>query len=128
VRGPALALPGFIAFAPEWSTAWAACARPAFRPLSRRSGRVPALPYPRSGNCNLKADLWSRWRNYTQLLTRARMVYMVDLVSHTWRSVFEMPLSEGLRRGNQRYYASNIVPRVIQVGRVTIQRESLPRE
>ena len=35
-------------------------------------------------------------------------------------------LSGGHRRGNQRDCAPNVVPRVVQVGCVTIQRESLP--
>ena len=50
--------PGFTAFGPEWTngkTPRGERGRPRrprpFRPLSRRSGRIPALPYPplRSG-------------------------------------------------------------------------------
>jgi transposase InsO family protein len=38
---------GFIAFAPESRKPGSGCHRPErFRPLSRRSGRIPALPYP----------------------------------------------------------------------------------
>lgn len=29
-----------------WDLFGAACAAPPFRPLGRRSGRIPALPYP----------------------------------------------------------------------------------
>jgi len=37
---------GFTAFPPEWLCLGAAGAAPPFRPLGRRSGRIPALPYP----------------------------------------------------------------------------------
>src|SRR5579871_2212973 len=39
---------GFIAFAPEWQPGLRSGSRRSepFRPLSRRSGRIPALPYP----------------------------------------------------------------------------------
>ena len=39
---------GFIAFAPEWLFGWRSgyCRSEPFRPLGRRSGRIPALPYP----------------------------------------------------------------------------------
>jgi hypothetical protein len=38
---------GFIAFPPEWLFLFGATgAAPPFRPLGRRSGRIPALPYP----------------------------------------------------------------------------------
>ena len=38
---------GFIAFAPEWLFGWRSGYRRSepFRPLSRRSGRIPAVPY-----------------------------------------------------------------------------------
>jgi hypothetical protein len=36
---------GFIAYPPEWLFLVGGL-RPAFRPLGRRSGRIPALPYP----------------------------------------------------------------------------------
>jgi hypothetical protein len=42
-----------------------------FRPLSRRSGRFPALPCPPLRYLHLKPGLWSRRRIYTLLLTRA---------------------------------------------------------
>ena len=45
-EGAALALPGFTAFAPEWQRSGPACAGPAIPALGRRSGRIPALPYP----------------------------------------------------------------------------------
>ena len=46
--GDAVPMPlGFIAFAPEWlASGGAAGAAPPFRPLGRRWGRIPALPYP----------------------------------------------------------------------------------
>ena len=37
---------GFIAFTPEWMVSEAADAAPPFRPLSRRSGRIPAFAVP----------------------------------------------------------------------------------
>jgi hypothetical protein len=38
---------GFTAFPPEWLFFFgAASAAPPFRPLGRRSGRIPAEPYP----------------------------------------------------------------------------------
>jgi len=71
-EGLALALPGFIAFAPEWlrcGAAYAALAIPASESALRSLPSV-AVSF-RSGICNLKPDLWSRRRITTLLLTRA---------------------------------------------------------
>ena len=44
--GSAPATPGFNAVAPEWLFKGRLSPPPPFRPPSRRSGRIPALPYP----------------------------------------------------------------------------------
>jgi hypothetical protein len=38
--------PGIYRFAARMAVVGAACAALPFRPLGRRSGRIPALPYP----------------------------------------------------------------------------------
>ena len=46
IGGSAPATLGFNAFAPEWIFTGRLTPPRPFRPLSRRSGRIPALPYP----------------------------------------------------------------------------------
>jgi hypothetical protein len=52
-EGPALALPGFTAFGPEWPSRGGGSAPP-FRHLARRSGRIPAEPYPPARCCQYR--------------------------------------------------------------------------
>ena len=49
IGGSAPATPGFIAFGPEWPPAGQPSLPRPFRLPSRRSGRIPALPYPPLG-------------------------------------------------------------------------------
>jgi hypothetical protein len=52
-EGAALALPGFTAFGPEWPWRGGESAPP-FRHLARRSGRIPAEPYPPARCCQYR--------------------------------------------------------------------------
>ena len=52
-EGAALVLPGFTAFGPEWPWRGGKSAPP-FRHLARRSGRIPAEPYPPARCCQYR--------------------------------------------------------------------------
>ena len=52
-EGAALVLPGFTAFGPEWPWRGGESAPP-FRHLARRSGRIPAEPYPPARCCQYR--------------------------------------------------------------------------